>query len=185
MQTKPAVYVFAQGIDQSAAKDFALWSKGNTLGDIRIELNSQGGSILESLNLRAEINHIRRNGQKVTMAVMGRAASCAGWLLQSADHRVIDADSWILIHEVSSEVKGSRSAIKAELDRVDALMAQTYGILCSRTAGIEGGLTLEMCYEKTEGGKDWWIDAKTALALGLVDEIEYAPAFAAKTTSAA
>lgn len=181
-----AVYVFHKGIDQESVRDFVLWAKPTPKDKgIRIELNSQGGGILDCISLFEEVGGLRKRGHKVTVAVMGRAASCAGWVLQGADKRIIGANSWILIHEVHSEVKfGPRSAIAAELARVDALQAQTYGILCSRTKEIEGGLTLEMINQHCSTGQDWWIDAPTALKLGLVDVIEYAPEFA-KTTNAA
>ncbi|MDZ4837834.1 MAG: ATP-dependent Clp protease proteolytic subunit [Candidatus Melainabacteria bacterium] len=174
-------YVFHKGIDQDSVRDFVLWAKPTPAEKgIRLELNSQGGGILDCISLFEEVGGLRKRGHKVTVAVLGRAASCAGWVLQGADKRIIGEHSWVLIHEVHSEVKfGPRSAIAAELARVDALQNQTYGILCSRTKDIKGGLTLEMINEHCSTGQDWWIDAPTALELGLVDAIEYAPVFEA------
>lgn len=180
-----AVYVFHEGVSQASVRDFVLWAKPTPKDKgIRLELNSQGGGILDCISLFEEIGLLRKRGHKVTVAVLGRAASCSGWVLQGADTRVIGANSWILIHEVHSEVKfGPRSALAAELARVDALQAQTYGILCSRTKNVTGGLTLDMINEHCSTGQDWWINAEEALKLGLVDVIEYAPEFAKTTTA--
>lgn len=175
------VYVLGFGLDQMSTKDFAIgllnFSRDNPGHRIRINVNSQGGVILDAIFLFDTLTYLRSIGHHITIAVYGRSASCAAWLLQAADKRIIGANSWLLIHEVSSEVKGTRSAIKAELDRVDQLMEQTAGILCSRTKDVPNGLTREKISAKIDGGRDWWLNATEALAEGLVDEIETVPNF--------
>lgn len=178
-----AVFIFAIGIDQQATRDFAInlvdWSGKNPGRPLRINLNSQGGNILDGLFLFDELGRMRRAGHKLTIAVYGRSASSAGWLLQAADRRIMGPHSWLLIHEVTSSVQGGRSAIKRELARVEQLQNQTNDILTSRTKSVKNGLTVEMIQEKIDSGDDWWLDAQTALTLGLIDEIEEQPAFAA------
>lgn len=175
-----AVFIFAIGIDQQTSREFAInlinWSDKNPNRALRININSQGGNILDSLFLREEFARLRKRGHYLTMAAYGRSASCAAWLLQAADKRIIGADSWLLIHEVTSTMNGSfsRSAIKAELDRVDELQAQTNELLCRRSK-----LTPEKILANIAGGKDWWLNARTSLNEGLVDEIEEAPPFKA------
>lgn len=183
------VFVFATGINQASAVDFMImvinWCRDNPGRAIRIVINSQGGNILDSLYMYDQINMLRGAGHHVTIVVHGRSASCAGWLLQAADRRIIGANSWLLIHEVSSEMKGSLSQMRAELQRCEQLQAQTSAILCSRTGSVPNGLTLDKINTKIAGGVDWWLTASEALAEGLVDEIEPVTPFVANPAAPA
>jgi len=182
MQTQPtavgeeAVFIFSLFIDGQTAREFAImlneWSCANKGRRLRVILNSGGGNISDGLFLYEEFLRLRRNGHHLTLAAYGRAASSAGWLLQAAANRVIGAQSWILIHEVSSKVEGTLTAIRNELNRVEQLQNQSFELLMSRTKK----LTRETIVGKISGGGEWWISAKEALELGLVDLIEEAPA---------
>lgn len=182
------VFVFATGINQTSAVDFMImvinWCRDNPGRKLKIILNSQGGNILDALYMYDQINMLRAAGHHVTVVVHGRSASCAGWLLQAADTRVMGAHAWLLIHEVSSEMKGTISQMRAELRRCEQLQAQTSAILCSRTGHVEHGLTLDRINKEIEGGIDWWLTAEQALSLGLVDEIEPVQPFASQPAPA-
>ncbi|MGD9681054.1 MAG: ATP-dependent Clp protease proteolytic subunit [Candidatus Obscuribacterales bacterium] len=166
-----AKFVLAFGIEQQSVKDFAInlveWSSRNKGVPLRIHINSQGGNILDAIFLREELKRIKAAGHKLTIAAYGRAASCATWLLQVADRRVIGEDSWLLIHEVRSSMDGPLSALRREVKRVEQLQDQTFGMICKRSK-----LTRERILSEVEGGNDWWINAALALELDLVDEID-------------
>lgn len=190
IQTDPlkGVFVFATGINQTSAVDFMImiinWCRDNPNRKVKIVLNSQGGNILDALYMYDQINMLRAAGHHVTVVVHGRSASCAGWLLQAGDVRVMGAHAWLLIHEVSSEMKGTISQMRAELRRCEQLQAQISAILCSRTGNVEHGLTLEKINTNIAGGVDWWLTAEQALAEGLIDEIEPIAPFATQPASA-
>lgn len=173
---REAVFVFASHIDQQSVKDFVVnlvnWSSNNSGAPLRVDLNCQGGNILDGLSLYAEFNRLRRAGHRLTIAVMGRAASVAGWLVQAADVRIVGAEAWFLIHEVSSRAEGPLSVMRRELKRCEELQNQTFGILMKRSK-----LTRERLDSETAEGRDWWLSAAVALELGLVDLIEEAPPF--------
>lgn len=173
-----AIFVFGVYTDQQTTRDFAInlaaWSKNNAGVPLRINMNSGGGNILDSLFLFEEFGRLRKAGHKLTIAVYGRCASCAGWLIQAADRRIIGKNSWIQIHEVSSAVDGTLSKIRQELERCEELQNQTIGIITSRSK-----LTAQEIHDKIDGGRDWWIDARTAKDKDLVDEIEDVPSFQA------
>lgn len=166
-----AKFLLAFGLEQQSAKDFAInlveWSSRNKGVPLRIDINSQGGNILDGIFLREELKRVKAAGHKLTIAVYGRAASSASWLIQVADRRIMGEDSWLLIHEVSSRMEGSLSALRREVKRVEQLQNQTIAMLCKRSK-----LTRERILSEIEGGNDWWIDAALALELGLVDEID-------------
>jgi ATP-dependent Clp protease protease subunit len=174
----PSVFVFGLNVDQQAVREFAInlveWSQNNPGRPLRINLNSTGGSILDALCLRQEFQRLRALGHHLTIAVYGRAASCSSWLVQAADWRIIGDQSWLLIHEASSRADGTITAIRNELERLVQLQDQTIDILTSRT---QGALTAKMIHDHVDGGRDWWITAKDAKELGLVDEVEEPVAF--------
>lgn len=182
MQNSPqvsadSVFVFGLDLDRQATREFAInlitWSKNNGNKPLRININSGGGNFQDCLALKAELNRLRHAGHHLTIAVYGRAASCCAWLLQVADRRIIDADSWLLIHEVSSSVSGGLSAMKREVARVEQLQNQSIELLTRRSK-----LTAEVINRNIADGHDWWLTAKEALELGLVDEIEEIKPFA-------
>lgn len=172
---KESVFIFGLAIDQQSVRDFVInlvqWSERNPGRPLRINLNSQGGSILDGLSLYEEFQRLRRE-HRLTIAVYGRSASTAGWLLQAADVRIIGAQSWILIHEVSHRAEGPLSLLKREVERTQRLQDQTIELLTSRSR-----LTRERIEKEIADGHDWWLTAKEAKQFGLVDIIEEAPAF--------
>lgn len=173
---KEAVFVFASALDQQAVREFVInlisWSGNNAGAPLRVDLNCQGGNILDALMLFEEFGRLRKAGHHLTIAVFGRGASSAGWILQAADVRIIGANSWILVHEVSSKAEGPLSVMKREIKRCEELQTQTFGILCGRSK-----MTRERIDKETAEGKDWWIPALEARELGLVDQIEEPAAF--------
>lgn len=175
--TTKGLFVFGLNIDQQATREFAInlfdWSYKNQNVPVRININSTGGNLHDALFLFEIFGQLRALGHHLTIAVNGRCASCASWLLQAADKRIIGANSWLMFHEVSSAASGTTTAIKRELNRDEELNAQTISLFCSRSR-----LTPEHVRKEIENGKDWWIGAEEALTMGLVDEIERAPAFA-------
>lgn len=172
-----AVFVFASVIDQQSVASFVInlvnWSGNNPGRPLRIDINSQGGNILDGLALYEEFMRLRRMGHRLTIAVYGRAASTAGWLLQAGDVRIIGSKSWILIHEVRSSLSGSLTEMRREVKRCRDLQRQTFGIIASRSK-----LTVSEMRRKSVELGDWWINAKAAKEFGIVDLIEEDPPFA-------
>ena len=176
-----ANFVFGLNIDATSARTFAIdlynWSgtEGNKFKAIRINLHSTGGNIADAELLYETFMHLRSLGHFLTIVIHGRAASCAGWLVQAADLRVIGKLSEFLIHEVSSKCDGNLTAFRRELERMEHLQRKTIGILCDRsqkTPGVVIPLTPEIVESKLNGGRDWWLTAKEAHEYGLVDRIE-------------
>lgn len=171
-----AVFVFALSMTQDNIANFCMeliaWSDRHPGDRLRININSDGGNVSDSLSFKAHLQMLRRRGHHLTIAVYGRALSCAAWLLQFADVRIMDEDAWLMIHEVSSRVDGPSSAIRRELERVMQLEEQTFGMLCKRSK-----LTMAVIRSETRDGREWFIPANEAMELGLIDRIENDPEF--------
>lgn len=187
MQVKDeANFVFGLNIDAQAARSFAIelygWSNtpGNKFKPLRINLHSGGGNIADAEHLFETFTHLRSLGHFLTIVIHGRAASCAGWLVQAADLRVIGKHSEMLIHQVSSSCDGNITAFERELKRMKHLQKKTIGILCERSAqtqGVKTTLTPRIVAKQLAGGADWWLTAQEAYDYGLVDRIEDQPAY--------
>lgn len=183
-----ANFVFGLNIDATSARTFAIdlynWSdkEGNKFKPLRINLHSTGGNIADAELLFETFTHLRSLGHFLTIVIHGRAASCAGWLVQAADLRVIGRLSELLIHEVSSKCDGNITQMERELARMKHLQRKTIGILCERSAktpNVKTPLTHEIVAEKLSGGVDWWLTAQEAHDYGLVDRIEDQPPYKA------
>ncbi len=173
-----ALFILGINMDQLSTREFAVnlvnWSynTANAGRPLRININSMGGNFLDCVFLFEQIQHLRARGHKVNLAAFGRCASCTSWFLQGGDKRIMGANSWILIHEISSRAEGTVSEVRAELKRMEQLQDQSIKLLTSRSK-----LTAETIHQNIDGSKDWWIDATTAKELGLIDDIEEIPAF--------
>lgn len=174
--TTNGLFVFGLNFDQQATREFAItlfnWSSNNQGMPLRIHMNSMGGNPLDALFLFETFGQLRSLGHHLTIAVNGRCASCASWLIQAADRRVIGANSWLMFHQISSAANGNVNAMKRELERDEQLNEQTIKLFCSRSMFNPKHVHVEI-----DDGKDWWISAEDALKYRLVDAIEHAPAF--------
>lgn len=165
----------SEGSVLNLVKQLEAWStnKDNDGKPVRIILNSPGGSVFASFTLMDEISAVRTRGHHVKMQTYGMAASAAGWILQAADERVIGANSWILIHQISTKAEGKLADIQTDLKFTTQLQDQFLERLARRSK-----LSLATIHEHIDQGLDWWINAQDALKYGLVDSIEPVPGFA-------
>jgi len=132
---------------------------------IEIVLNSPGGSVHDGLGLMNQIEQVRKQGHEVTIRVLGYAASMAGFILQSADRRIIGKNSRILIHRISRIFGGSASQLEDQRDQMKRLEEQALPKLAQRSK-----LSVDDILKRSEH-KDWWLTADEALELGFVDEV--------------
>jgi|GEM_PF-814777 len=145
------------------------WARKNPNRPFKLMLNSPGGDVLASFALIDELNHLRATHHRLTIVVYGMAASAAGYLLQTADERIIGANSTILIHEISGGEQGKLSAMQEAVAYYARLENQFLQLIVRRSH-----LTMEEIHRHIDG-HDWWLSADEALAAGLVDSIEKVP----------
>lgn len=149
----------------SAVETLGVWFNESQTDDIHINFNSPGGSIFDGLALYDYVKEIQAAGVKVTTSCVGMAASMAGILLQVGDERTIGANSYLMIHEASSEAWGKTSEIFEQAALVRRIQDRCYGILAARST-----MTAAQIRSKSLK-KDWYLAADEAQALGFVDAI--------------
>lgn len=133
---------------------------------IEITINSPGGSVLDGLALYDTILRLRRKGHHVTTRGTGMIASMATVLMQAGDERILDANSWFMVHEVSARTGGTVSEMEDQAAFVKRLNERLYDILAERST-----LSKRQILNRTKK-KDDWMSAEEAVKLGFADKVE-------------
>lgn len=139
---------------------------GNTKGDVRIFINSRGGSVYSALSIYDELRNMRVDkGIETTAIVTGVCMSAAVTILQAFSKRLARKHAAFMVHEVSSMSGGSISSQDNQLKQAKLLQGQMLGIVKDRI-GLAAWKSL-----KLRPGIDKYLTAEEALAAGLIDGI--------------
>jgi len=132
---------------------------------IEVQFNSPGGTIVPGMALFDCIQAMRSAGFNVTTSSIGYAASMAGILLQAGDHRVMGAESWLMIHEASFGTSGKIGEVEDIVEWVKMVQERILDIFAERSNLSKAKL------KNRWRRKDWWLSSDDALRFGLIDEI--------------
>ena len=122
----------------------------------------------DGLAVHDSIREIVSRGCEVTIVVQGMAYSMGSVLLQaaSAGRRLAFPHAWIMIHEPAKWAGWqSTTAAQHHLDRLRQMQDQIYRILAKRS-----GRPLKQIIRDTRR-TDFYLDARKALAYGLIDAV--------------
>ena len=163
------VYVFKESVSAASVANCEArlreWMRNDPECDIEINFNSPGGSVIDGMALWDFIQQVRARGHNVTTSTIGYAASMAGILLQAGDVRIMGAESWLMIHEISFGASGKIGEIEDTVEWVKKIQERVVKIFASRS-------TMTAAYiRKNWTRRDWWISSDEALKLGLIDKI--------------
>lgn len=171
--SRTGVFYFDEIVDHTSVSymtgQLRRYSKLNPKAPIEIVLNTPGGQVIQGLALFDEIRTLSEvHGHEVTTRVRGYAASMGAVLLQAGDKRIVGAESYIMIHEISSGSMGKLHEMENDVETSKMLNKRLFDIMARRTGGRYTGTKL---YAKAKA-KDVWISAKEAVEdYGLADEI--------------
>lgn len=162
-------YVFYDDVSRHSVREcmkaLSHWSRREPGCEMKIVLNSPGGSVIDGLALYDLIDRFVRDGHRVEVQALGMAASMGGVLLQAGSHRTMGKNAFVLIHEVSSIGLGSLTEIEDELQFLKKLQARCVSILSEKS-----DLTPAVIQRKWKR-KDWWLSSEECLSLNLIDEV--------------
>lgn len=134
--------------------------------EVTVNINSPGGSFFDGL---AIYNLLREHPAKVTVKVMGMAASAASVIAMAGDEIKMGAGTFLMIHNAWAVAIGNRHDMEAAakvLEPFDRAMAELY----AARAGTEVSDIEAMMDAET------WLTAKDAIDAGLADEVFNLPA---------
>ena len=128
---------------------------------INLYINSEGGDVVAILGI---VDIILNNKVPIHTIITGHACSAASILSIIGAKRYIAPNSYMLIHNLSSTFWGKAHEFEDEMKNINKLMANLKKIYS--THGKIPKTKLEALLKK-----DLYLDAKTSLKLGFVDEI--------------
>lgn len=134
---------------------------------VTVNINSPGGDMFEGL---AIYNLLREHPAKVTVRVMGLAASAASVIAMAGDEIEMGLGSFLMIHNSWGVVVGNQDDMRdaaATFAEFDAAMADIYA---ARTGGKAADIAQMMADET-------WLRAEAAIEAGFADATFDAPEY--------
>lgn len=163
------VYTFYAPVEAESVAgclaELGRWSRREPGSPITVIFNSPGGSVLDGLALFDYLRRLRATGHHVTTVALGRAASMGAVLLQAGDQRLVGANAFLLIHEVSHTSAGKVSELEDGVDFTHKLQKRLQAILAERSTLSEAQISRRWVR------KEWWLDAEEAVSLGFADAV--------------
>jgi ATP-dependent Clp protease protease subunit len=135
----------------------------NSKEDIKIYVNSPGGSVTSALALYDTIQHVKAD---VATICLGQAASAAAVLLAAGakGKRYALPNARIMIHQVMGGVEGQQKDIEIQAKEISRIKDQINQILAKHT-----GQTVKRI--ETDSDRDYFMSAEEAKKYGLIDKI--------------
>ncbi|UOP05329.1 head maturation protease, ClpP-related [Conchiformibius kuhniae] len=124
--------------------------------DVTVSINSPGGSYFEGIGI---YNLLRAHPHKITVQIIGDAASAASVIAMAGDEILIGDGAFVMIHNAWGAVWGNRHELAQSIDllaQIDEAMASLYA---ARTGKDQADIAAMM-------DKETWLNADTALAEG-------------------
>lgn len=129
--------------------------------DVVVNVNSPGGDFFEGI---AIYNMLRQHPHRVTVKVLGLAASAASVVAMAGDEIQISDVGFLMVHNAWALAIGNRHDLReaaAMLEPFDDAMASLY----ARRAGVTRAVAAEWMDGET------WMNGETAVDVGLADSI--------------
>jgi ATP-dependent Clp protease protease subunit len=135
--------------------------------DVTVSINSPGGDFFEGL---AIYNLLREHPHKVTVKVVGLAASAASVIAMAGDEIQVARSGFLMIHNAWSVVIGNRHDLRAAadvMDQFDASMADLY----AQASGMTNKEAAKLMDAETWMTGQGALDAGFATSLLTADEV--------------
>lgn len=135
----------------------------NSKEDIKIYINSPGGSVTSAMAMYDTIQHVKAN---VATICVGQAASAAAVLLAAGTKgkRFALPNSRIMIHQVMGGVEGQQTDVEIQAKEMRRIKDQLNQILAKHT-----GQTVKKIDQDTD--RDYFMTADEAKKYGIIDKI--------------
>ena len=135
---------------------------------IDVRINSTGGDVFTGI---AIFNALRQSKANIKIYVDGIAASIAGVIALCGKPLYMSQYARLMLHKVSGGAYGSAKELRETADLIENLEGSLAEMVAQRA-----NLTKEEVHSRYfADGKDHWLTAKEALALGMIDGIHDLP----------
>lgn len=167
-------YYFDNDVTQksvnSCMRTLEAWHRQDPKCDMEIKVTSYGGSVIHGMSLVDQLTQYSLRGggsHKITIRVLGAAASMAAIILQTADVRLMGREAYLLVHEPSGAAEGTHGDLKDTLKWFDLISERIAKLFVNRASGK---ITLED-FQSLWQRRDVWLDSNESLNYGFVDAI--------------
>ncbi|MEC3993991.1 head maturation protease, ClpP-related [Actinacidiphila sp. DG2A-62] len=144
----------------ATAEDFIADLQQVTSPNLRVRVNSPGGSVFEGI---AIANAIRNHPATVTVQVDALAASIASVIAMAGDTLVMSPNSMLMIHDASGICMGDAAEMTQMAAVLDAISDNIAGAYAAKAGGTVEDWRAAMKAES-------WYKAQDAVDAGLADE---------------
>ena len=127
--------------------------------DVTVNVNSPGGDFFEGI---AIYSLLREHPAKVTVKVMGLAASAASVIAMAGDEVLISSVGFIMVHDAWAVAIGNRHDMREAADTLEPFDDAMAGLYAAR-AGVEKAEAAEWMDRET------WFNGQKAIDAGLAD----------------
>ncbi len=164
---KDRIIFLGEPVDDSVANtliaQLLFLDAENSKEDIKLYINSPGGSVTAALAMYDTIQHVKSD---VSTICIGQAASAAAVLLAAGKKgkRIALPNSRILIHQVMGGAEGQQKDILIAANEITRIKDQLNHILSKHT-----GQSVKKI--ETDTDRDFWMTADEAKKYGIVDKI--------------
>lgn len=129
--------------------------------DVVVNINSPGGSLIEGV---AIYNLLREHKGKVTVKVLGMAASAASVIAMAGDEILIGRAAFFMVHNAWIIALGNRHDLREAADFLEPFDLAMADVYVSRT-----GLDLDVVQKKMDA--ETWINGTAAVDEGWADDL--------------
>lgn len=135
----------------------------NNKQDIKLYVNSPGGSVTSALAMYDTIQHVKAD---VATICLGQAASAAAVLLAAGTKgkRYALPNARVMIHQVAGGMEGTQKDIEIQAKEIYRIKNQINQILAKHT-----GQPIKKI--DTDTDRDFWMTAEDAKKYGILDKI--------------
>lgn len=164
---KERIIFLGEPIDDSVANtliaQFLFLDAENSKEDIKLYINSPGGSVTAAMALYDTMQHVK---SEVSTICVGQAASAAAVLLAAGakGKRFSLPNSRVLIHQVMGGAEGQQKDIVIAANEITRIKNQLNQILAKHT-----GQPVKKIEADTD--RDFWMTADEAKKYGIIDKI--------------
>lgn len=167
----PLTFIQVNKFTEDSAKEVAKgFAEAHNTGQpiVPIKIDSYGGQVHSLLAMLAEIESSKL---PVATLVMGKAMSCGAILLGLGNigHRYADANSTIMIHDVSKSSWGKIEDLKADIKEVERLSTLIFQKLALHCGHKNKDYFLKLIASKKH--VDWYLTPAEAKKHKLIDHV--------------
>lgn len=147
------------------AKTFLDQLRNVTSKDIKLTMNSLGGSVIDGIAIYNGLReHAKKTGATITVKVLGMVASISSVIAMAGDKIEMPANTFMMVHNPSAGLQGNASEMRDMadlLDKFEGALIQTYVARTGKTAEEIKALL----------DKETFMTAEEAVAMGFADEV--------------